>query len=158
MSVLSTTEQVQGDSPYKDYQLGEQANGFVATLFYVKDSEELESEHGSFYVMQGLGFNAEATTEDELLNSCFLAGIIPNTMLKGKIKNGAFGKGQAYKLTKTWSKGDVYNGRKSKGHGYSVEKYQLSQDLLDKLTAKHNELVPDGMKDIVIEEVEKVEI
>ena len=146
MSVLSNTEEVQAQSPYKDYQLGNQENGFVATLFYVGDSEELESEHGTFYCMQGIGFNPDSQTEDEILNSCKLNSFIPNTMLKGMIKNGAFTKGQAYKITKSWTKGDKYKGRAAKGHGYDVEKYSLPQPLLDKLKAKHNEMLPEGLQ------------
>ena len=146
MSILDNTEEVQGQSPYKDYQLGNQENGFVATLFYVGDSEELESEHGKFYCMQGLGFDVNSKTEDDILSSATLVSIIPNTMLKGIIANGAFAKGQAYKITKKWSKGDKYQGRAAKGHGYEVSKFGLPSTLLNKLYEKHNEMLPDGLK------------
>lgn len=146
MSILDSTEEVNGQSPYADYQLGNQENGFVATLFYVGDSAELESEHGKFYCMQGLGFDVNSKTEDDILNSCKLVSIIPNTMLKGIITNGAFAKGQAYKVTKKWTKGDKYQGRAAKGHGYEVSKFGLPATLLAKLFDKHNELLPDGLK------------
>lgn len=146
MGILDNTEEVQGKSPYTDYQLGNQPNGFVAALFYVGDSEELESEHGKFYCMQGLGFDVKSKTEDDILTSAKLVSIIPNTMLKGMIQNGAFAKGQAYKITKKWSKGDKYQGRAAKGHGYEVAKFGLPSTLIDKLYEKHNELLPEGLR------------
>lgn len=158
MSILDTEEVVQGQSPYKDYQLGNQENGFVATLFYVGDSEELESEHGKFYCMQGLGFDVNSKTEDDILNSCQLVSIIPNTMLKGMIANGAFAKGQAYKITKKWSKGDKYQGRAAKGHGYEVTKFGLPKSVIDNLFSKHNELLPDGLKIGTTEPIPTVEV
>lgn len=157
MSILDNTEEVQGQSPYQDYQLGNQENGFVATLFYVGDSEELESEHGKFYCMQGLGFDINSKTEDDILNSAKLVSIIPNTMLKGMIANGAFAKGQAYKITKKWSKGDKYQGRAAKGHGYEVSKFGLPSTVLSKLYDKHNELLPEGLR-IGIETPTNVEV
>lgn len=146
MGILENKEEVAGQSPYADYQLGNQENGFVATLFYTGDSEELESEHGTFICMQGVGFNPDSKTEQEIIDSAKLVSIIPNTMLQGKKKNGAFEIGQAYKFTKKWSKGDKYNGRSSKGHGYTVEKYSLPKSILDKLFEKHNELLPDALQ------------
>lgn len=158
MSILDTQEEVSGSSPYQDYQLGNQVNGFVATLFYVGDSEELESEHGKFYCMQGLGFDANSKTEDDVINSCKLVSIIPNTMLKGMITNGAFAKGSAYKVTKKWTKGDKYQGRAAKGHGYEVSKFGLPSTVIEKLYAKHNELLPAGLQIGSTEAPAKVEI
>ena len=158
MSILDTQEAVSGSSPYQYYQLGNQENGFVATLFYVGDSEELESEHGKFYCMQGLGFDANSKTEDDVINSCKLVSIIPNTMLKGMITNGAFAKGSAYKVTKKWTKGDKYQGRAAKGHGYDVSKFGLPATVIEKLYAKHNELLPEGLKIGSTEAPAKVEI
>jgi len=157
MSILDTTEEVQGQSPYQDYQLGTQENGFVATLFYVSDSEELESEHGKFYCMQGIGFDINSKTEDDILNSAKLVSIIPNKMLKGMIAKGAFAKGQAYQITKKWTKGDKYQGRTAKGHGYEVSKFGLPSTLLDKLYDKHNELLPEGLR-IGVETPANVEV
>ena len=158
MGILDTQEEVSGSSPYQDYQLGNQVNGFVATLFYVGDSKELESEHGKFYCMQGLGFDANSKTEDDVINSCKLVSIIPNTMLKGMITNGAFAKGSAYKVTKKWTKGDKYQGRAAKGHGYEVSKFGLPATVIEKLYAKHNELLPEGLKIGSTEAPAKVEI
>ena len=158
MSILDAQEEVSGSSPYQDYQLGNQENGFVATLFYVGDSEELESEHGTFYCMQGLGFDANSKTEEDVINSCKLVSIIPNKMLKGMITNGAFAKGSAYKVTKKWTKGDKYQGRAAKGHGYEVSKFGLPATVIEKLYAKHNELLPEGLKIGSTEAPAKVEI
>lgn len=157
-SILDNQEEISGSSPYQDYQLGNQENGFVATLFYVGDSEELESEHGKFYCMQGLGFDANSKTEEDILNSCKLVSIIPNTMLKGMITNGAFAKGCAYKVTKKWTKGDKYQGRAAKGHGYEVAKFGLPASILEKLYSKHNELLPEGLQIGTTEPIAKVEI
>lgn len=149
-NILEQTEEVEGLSPYADYQLGNQKNGFTATLLYIGDSEELESEHGTFICMQGLGFSPNAKTEQEILDSAKLVSIIPNTMLQGKKKNGAFTIGQAYKFVKIWTKGDKYNGRQSKGHGYEVSKYNLPQSILDKMIAKHTELLPEALRESTI--------
>ena len=74
------------------------------------------------------------------------------------ITNGAFAKGSAYKVTKKWTKGDKYQGRAAKGHGYEVSKFGLPATVIEKLYAKHNELLPEGLKIGSTEAPARVEI
>jgi hypothetical protein len=136
---LFTTEEVNGNSPYTDLKVGDQDNGFKTGFLYLKKDTATSSEYGDFDIWQGLSFNANAETEEQLIGSLALASLIPNTMLKNFEKNGAFSFETPYILTKKWTKGDKYEGNKrAKGHGFGVEKVKLPTSILDKMIAFHN--------------------
>jgi len=133
-------EEVNGNSPYKDLKIGDQDNGYTFGILYLTNDSAVSPEYGKFDINQGVGFNPEAQSEEELLSSMELVSYIPNTMLKSFEKNGAFAHGVAYILTKKWTKGDKYDGNKrAKGHGFTVEKVTLPTSTIDKMTAWHNE-------------------
>jgi len=136
---LFTTEEVNGNSPYTDLKIGDQDNGFRTGFLFIKKDSATSTEYGDFDIWQGLSFDPNAETEEQLMNSLQLASIIPNTMLKNFEKNGAFVFDTPYIITKKWTKGDKYDGNKrAKGHGFGVEKVKLPTSILDKMLAFHN--------------------
>jgi len=136
---LFETEEVNGNSPYTDMKIGDQDNGFKVGFLYLKKDKATSAEYGEFNIWQGLSFNQDAETEEQLLESLALASLIPNTMLQNFEKNGAFSFETPYILTKKWTKGDKYEGNKrAKGHGWGVDKVKLPTSILDKMIAFHN--------------------
>lgn len=149
MSNLFDEELLEGSSPYKDLKMGETLkNGEAACLFYVSKFEGV-SEHGKFTAYQGVTFNPEAKSTEELLESVELAYVIPNTMLTNTMRNTGMIKGEAYKFVKKWSKGDKFEGVKkgARGHGFDLVHLKANDNLLEALKAKHDELLPDDFLD-----------
>jgi len=137
---LFETEEVSGNSPYKDLNIGDKDNGYTVGFLFLAKDKAVSAEYGEFSIWQGVSFDPEATTEKQLLDSLELASLIPNTMLKNFEKNGAFKFETPYILTKAWSKGDKYEGNKrAKGHGWKVEKVKLPTSILSKMIAFHND-------------------
>lgn len=136
---LFTTEEVNGNSPYKDLKIGDQDNGYKFGFMFIKRDSATSAEFGDFQINQGVTFDPLAETEDQLIASLGLGSYIPNTMLLNFEKNGAFSFETCYLLTKKWTKGDKYEGNKrTKGHGWGVEKVKLPTSITDKMIAFHN--------------------
>lgn len=136
---LFETEEVNGNSPYKDLKIGDQDNGFKFGFLFLGRDKAISAEFGDFAIWQGLSFDENTETEEALLKSLALASFIPNTMLLNFEKNGAFSLETSYILTKKWTKGDKYEGNKrAKGHGWGVDKVKLPTSIIDKMIAFHN--------------------
>ena len=110
-------------------EIGEQ----IGFMQFTKDTAT-SSEYGDFQIEQGVSFNAKAQTEQELLDSLALTGVIFNTMLKNYVKNGAWSYEVPYIITKKWNKGDKYEGNKrAKGNGFGVAKVKLPVAIVNKI-------------------------
>ncbi len=137
---LFTTEEVNGNSPYAEFKLGDMEKGEAIGFMQFTHDKATSAEYGDFQIEQGIKFDANAQTEAQLLSSMSLVGVIFNTMLKNFVKNGAIRYETPYIITKAWDKGDKYDGNKrAKGNGFKVAKVNLPANILDKMVAWHNE-------------------
>lgn len=139
------TEVVDGKSPYTDMKLGDQDNGFTCTFYYDNKAKATSADYGDFEILQGVGFDHNLDSMEDMLAGARLISMIPNTMLKNLIANGGMARGEAYIVTKKWTKGDKFNNKKALGHGYEVQRIKAPDSFLDQLKAKHKELLPEGM-------------
>ena len=141
------TEVMDGKSPYTDMKLGDQANGFSCTFYYDNKTSATSQEYGEFEILQGVGFDHTLSSQDDMVAGAKLISVIPNTMLKNLIANGGMVRGEAYIITKKWTKGDAVpnSKQKAKGHGYEVQRIKAPYAFLDRLKARHKELLPEGM-------------
>ena len=136
---LFETETVNGNSPYVEFKIGEMEKTTKLGFMFLGRDTATSAEYGEFTIWQGIRFDDKAETEEALLSSLSLVGIIPNTMLKNFEKNGAFSLETPYIITKKWDKGDKYEGNKrAKGNGFGVDKVKLPTSILDKMIAFHN--------------------
>lgn len=152
------TEVIDGKSPYKDMKLGDQENGFTCTFYYDNKTSATSADYGDFEILQGVGFDHNLDSTDDMLAGAELISLIPNTMLKNLIANGGMVRGEAYIVTKKWTKGDVFNKKKALGHGYEVQRIKAPDSFLDALKAKHSEKMPEGMKTEAAAGTTKVDI
>ena len=137
---LYTTEDVNGNSPYAEFKIGEMEIKEAIGFMQFTKATATSAEYGDFQIEQGVRFDTEAQTEDELLASLSLVGIIFNTQLRNFVKNGAIRYETPYIISKAWNKGDKYDGNKrAKGNGFKVQKVGLPTPLLEKITAWHGE-------------------
>lgn len=144
-------EQVSSKSPYADFKLGEADNDTVWFFYFDNQTTANSPEYGEFTILQGLGFDGELKTQDELLKSAVLNSFIPNTLIHNIMKNGGIVRGEAYKIVKKWTKGDSFDPKdkkkKAKGHGYEFFRLKAPDSFLNALKAKHDSLVPGVIKD-----------
>lgn len=143
---LFKEELVEGNSPYKQHKINEfekdEAIGFV----YMNEETRDSQDYGEFTVWQGVTFNTEAETEQELLESLELGSIIPNTILKNKQETGNLVAGELYKIVKTWDKGDKYKDKsgatkRAKGHGFDMYHLKLNTAFLKKVREFHDNIM-----------------
>jgi len=153
-------EEVKGNSPYEPFALNELEKG-ESVCFYFKETREVNSpEFGEFTVMDGVKFDCNAQTLDELKASMELRSMPANTMLLNKIASGAMRPGNIYRLEKAWNRGDKIPGqnKRAKGHGYNIFKLVASDELIrefEKFIAEKIGVAPAAMQEEKVADAEE---
>jgi len=140
---IVVTEEV-GNSPFKQFKFEEVGTSLPILLMSLGDATS--PEYGDFVVLQGLQFNPEAKSLDELIETAQLVSFPNQTVLNNKIQSGAMRLREPYIITLKWKKGDKYdNGKKvCKSNGYEVVHVVFKDDVKEKLIERYHQLLGEN--------------
>ena len=136
--VLSENQHEQGD--IQGMEIGDSVG------FYFDNTKTgNSSEYGEFTIAQGLKVDLTSNSTDDLINNATPFSFIPNTLLKNKIAEGGFLKGEIYRIEKAWNKGQEFkDGKKAKGYGFELFHLKAGTDLTDGLKKRYGAALGGG--------------
>ncbi len=137
MSVLGNEEKIEKQGIFNQEDLSKLTpNKGDSIGFYFFSTDTRTSDDGEFLIAEGLQVDVNASSMEELIKTSTPINFIPRTVLENKIKEGAFNKGEVYRLEKTINRGDEYKGKKVKYFAWDLFKINAPADAIKALNDK----------------------
>ena len=137
MSILGQEEKIESSGIFLQKDLDVLTPNIGDSIgFYFFSTDKRSGEDGEFMICEGLMVDLKATTVEALVDTAEPVNFIPRTVLENKIIEGAFAKGNVYRIEKTLNRGDTYKGKKVKYFAWDLFKINAPTDVVTKLNSK----------------------
>lgn len=137
MSILGQEEKIESSGIFLQKDLDTLTPNIGDSIgFFFFSTDKRSGDDGEFMICEGLMVDLKATTVETLVETAEPINFIPRTVLENKIIEGAFAKGNVYRIEKTLNRGDTYKGKKVKYFAWDLFKINAPQDVVSQLNSK----------------------
>lgn len=143
---LFTEEKVLSENQHEQLEINTMEIDEDFAFFFDNTKTANSAEYGEFLVCQGLKLDLDADDEEALVSSATPVSFIANTLLKNKVEEGGFLRGELYRVVKKWDKGQKFgDGRTAKGYGYDLFHLKAGDALAKQLAAHYKQALGGGV-------------
>lgn len=134
MSFITSEEVVNSSSPYQKFEF--QELGDSVTIYMVGTGTRTSEQYGEFQVIEGIAWNKDAKTLDELRDSLKPISFVCNKVLSGHITNNTLRAGGVYSISLVLKKDMKYTAKngsqaRAKANHFEIKTLGLSKEALD---------------------------